>query len=185
MNSLHQTIQTLASEFATGVLDIIKSGSLDDLLGESKANGAHAPQRAAKSVGSKTSSKGGRLVRRSVEDIDAMAGRIVQIVRSAGKEGMRAEVLREKLGIDRKELPRPLAQALGAGWLKTTGQKRATTYFVGNAKASKKSGTKKSKRTTPKKTKRASKKTKRAATKKTKRAVATVAAAVAAGAKKE
>lgn len=169
MNSLHQTIQTLASEFAENMLDVIKAGSLDDLL--NGTSGAKTVRRAAtaatvKTAKSSSSSKDGRLARRSLEDIDVMAGHIVQCVRSAGKEGMRAEVIRETLGIDRKELPRPLAQALKAGWLKTTGQKRATTYFVKShvtarvgAASAKKSA--KAKKTAKRATKKAAKKGKR------------------------
>ena len=46
-------------------------------------------------------------------------------------EGLRAEQIREALGVEAKELPRPLADALEAGRISKTGQKRATTYFAG------------------------------------------------------
>lgn len=175
MNSLHQTIQTLAAEFAEGVLDVIKSGSLDDLLnGSSGARTVRRAVSASKVATVKTSktSKGGRLARRSLEDIDAMAKSIVNIVRSAGKDGMRAEVIREKLGIDRKELPRPLAQALKAGWLKTTGQKRATTYFVKSHITARVGASAKPTKASKKTTKRAAKKGKRTAAKRAKRTAA-------------
>ena len=43
--------------------------------------------------------------------------------------GLRAEQIRAALGVEAKELPRPLAEALSAGRVTKTGQKRATTYF--------------------------------------------------------
>lgn len=59
-----------------------------------------------------------------VEDIVALLGK--------NPEGLRAEQIRDALGVQAKELPRPLADALTEGRIKKTGQKRATTYFVGD-----------------------------------------------------
>lgn len=54
---------------------------------------------------------------------------IVELLqKSAG--GLRAEQIRSALGVEAKELPRPLADALSAGRLTKSGQKRATTYFA-------------------------------------------------------
>ena len=57
---------------------------------------------------------------------------IDDIVELLGKNGggMRAEQIREALGVEAKELPRPLADALSAGRITKSGQKRATTYFA-------------------------------------------------------
>ena len=49
--------------------------------------------------------------------------------------GLRAEQLRATLGVEAKELPRPLAEAVSTGRITKTGQKRATTYFVGGGGA--------------------------------------------------
>lgn len=46
-------------------------------------------------------------------------------------EGLRAEQIRESLGCQAKELPRPLSDAIDQGRISKTGQKRATTYFIG------------------------------------------------------
>ena len=45
-------------------------------------------------------------------------------------EGLRAEQIREALACQAKELPRPLADAISAGRISKSGQKRATTYFI-------------------------------------------------------
>ncbi len=59
-----------------------------------------------------------------------MVGRIVSLLHS-NKKGLRAEDIRAKLGIDRRELPRPLAEALKKKLVSKKGKKRATTYFAG------------------------------------------------------
>jgi hypothetical protein len=54
------------------------------------------------------------------------------IVTLLGKhpEGLRSEQIRAELDCQAKELPRPLADALEAGRISKSGQKRATTYFA-------------------------------------------------------
>jgi len=56
--------------------------------------------------------------------------------------GQRAEQIRETLGVEAKELPRPLAEAISTGRITKTGQKRATTYFAGGGAAPKRRGRK-------------------------------------------
>lgn len=58
---------------------------------------------------------------------------IESIVDLLGKSpsGLRAEQIRSALGVEAKELPRPLAEAITSGRITKTGQKRATTYFAG------------------------------------------------------
>jgi len=63
-----------------------------------------------------------------------MVDSIVNLL-SQSSEGMRAEQIREALGVEAKELPRPLAEALESGRVSKSGQKRATTYFAGSGGA--------------------------------------------------
>lgn len=79
----------------------------------------------------------GRLARRSVEDISGVVDSIVALL-GQHSDGLRAEQIRGALGLDAKELPRPLADGLAAGTITKTGQKRATTYFAGGGKKKKK-----------------------------------------------
>lgn len=53
-------------------------------------------------------------------------------VLAKNSSGMRAEQIRESLGVEAKELPRPLAEAISSGRITKSGQKRATTYFAGS-----------------------------------------------------
>jgi hypothetical protein len=133
--SLRQRLDDLASTFATGVLHAIRSASIEDLLAESgggrrvapravvaAAAGAAAPSRGARR-------RGGRLARRSAADIGQVIERIVGLVKQNPK-GLRAEQIRQKLDLLAKEMPRPLKEAVEAGRLGKSGQKRATTYFA-------------------------------------------------------
>jgi hypothetical protein len=139
--SLRQRLNDLASSFASFVLDAIRGASLEDLLAESSG-------RVPRGTGSKRVSadgaparrRGGRLPRRSEGDIAKVVENIVGLLRQTPK-GLRAEQIRQKLGLQAKELPRPLKEALDSGRLAKSGQKRATTYFLkGAGGASKASG---------------------------------------------
>jgi len=72
----------------------------------------------------------GRLVllRRSEADLAKLADRIVVLVKANAK-GVNAETIKRTLKIERKELARPLAMALGSKKITKRGKKRATMYF--------------------------------------------------------
>ena len=71
----------------------------------------------------------GRLPRRSADEIAATLNKIVLLVKTQ-KNGLRAEEIRSKLGLQAKEMPRILKEGLSTKKLTSKGQKRATTYFV-------------------------------------------------------
>jgi colicin import membrane protein len=130
-NSLQSKIQNLTSSFATSLMEIVLSSPLEEIVG-TRAGGtkseAVAPAEKAPKKGKK-----GRLPRRSEADIAEVVGRIVKLL--AGKpKGLRAEDLREELGVEAKELPRPLADAIASKLITKEGDKRATTYFAKGAK---------------------------------------------------
>jgi hypothetical protein len=72
---------------------------------------------------------GKRLPRRSAEEIQAVLGKIVLLVKTR-KDGMRAEQIRAAFGLESKEMPRILKEGLAKKKLLAKGQKRATTYFA-------------------------------------------------------
>ena len=143
MSTLHQTINSLASEFAHSLLRALRNASLEDILAETEAGHAAGRRgrpaaRAVHAAGGRAGRRGGgRLRRRSAKDIQAVVGRIVSLLQ-ANKKGLRAEEIRQKLGLDRREIPRPLAEALKNKLVSKKGKKRATTYFAGAAKSAKK-----------------------------------------------
>jgi hypothetical protein len=139
--SLRGRLGELAASFATSVLDAVRGASLDDLLSEASSSRARSggPARGRISVAEEVGAAGpavrrrrGRLARRSATQIANVVERIVALLRQSPR-GLRAEQIRDKLGLQSKELPRPLKEALDAGRIAKSGQRRATTYFVKGA----------------------------------------------------
>jgi hypothetical protein len=128
--SLRSALDSLANSFANGVLEAIRSASIEDLLAES-GGGSRRGARSAAPRGSSLpvtrATKSGRLARRSEADIAKAVEQVVATVRKS-KGGMRAEEIRKTLNLDVREVPRILKTAVGTKKLKSAGQKRATTY---------------------------------------------------------
>ncbi len=135
MSTLHQTINSLAAEFAHNLLRALRNASLEDILAESAAGhsavggGRRRGRPAGGAVVVAAGGRGRRLRRRSVGDINAVVQKIVALLKT-NKKGLRAEEIRVKLGLDRREIPRPLAEALSKKLVSKKGKKRATTYFA-------------------------------------------------------
>lgn len=130
-NSLRGRLNALASSFASSVLEVIRGVSLDQLLSESSGRARRsAPGASVRPAPARGAPRRrDRLPRRSARDIERVVERIVGLLkRHPG--GLRAEEIRDQLGLEAKELPRPLKEGLDAGSLQKSGQKRATTYFV-------------------------------------------------------
>lgn len=136
MSDLKKTIEDLAADFAVSIIGALRTASIDELTALGGTGGRAArpvgrPPAAAPELGGRRRGRGGRLGRRSASDIGRMVEDIVALL-GKNPEGLRAEQIRDALGVQAKELPRPLADALTEGRIKKTGQKRATTYFVGD-----------------------------------------------------
>jgi hypothetical protein len=134
----------LAATFAAEVIAAIRGASLQEILTETRSSNGIArrgPGRPRGSSTKTTNTKGtspsstsvrtskGRLHRRSPEELAKALDQVVSIVK-ASKEGLRAEQIRKKLGMQRKELPRVIKEGLSKKQLKSKGQKRATTYLA-------------------------------------------------------
>jgi hypothetical protein len=152
MLSLRSTLDALASNFATAVLDAIRGASIHDLLAETGGALRRGPGRprasaSGQSTGKRQHSpvdpgpgpspspkpspklKGGRLARRSPADIARALDAVVILVRKS-KTGMRSEEIRKALKLDVREVPRVLKEGLKKKVLKSKGQKRATVHSV-------------------------------------------------------
>jgi hypothetical protein len=141
--SLHSTLNNLAASFADSILAAIRGASLDELVGPGegpRSNGRLQRSSAVAPVASKGATRPqptGRLHRRSPEEIAKTLEQVVAAVKKA-PEGLRAEQIRQELGLQAKEMPRILKEGLAKKLFKSKGQKRATTYFsrVGRTPAS-------------------------------------------------
>lgn len=140
MSDLKSTIEDLANDFAMNLISALRAASIDELTGVSVAGVAEvvatvrAPRVRAPAAESTPAARprgrGRRLGRRTQEDIGQMISDIVALLEK-NPEGLRSEQIREELGCQPKELPRPLTAALEQNLISKTGQKRATTYFAG------------------------------------------------------
>ena len=141
--SLHSTLNNLAASFADNILAVIRGASLDELVGPGgspRSNGRLQRSPTVAPVASKGATRTratGRLPRRSPEEIAKTLEQVVAAVKKA-PEGLRAEQIRQVLGLQAKEMPRILKEGLAKKLFKSKGQKRATTYFsrVGRAPVS-------------------------------------------------
>src|SRR4051794_10795325 len=121
MSNLRNTIEGLASQFAASVLGALRSASIDELVDVAGSSGAvrRGPgrprssdrDRDGASAAPRHRGRGGRLGRRTAGDITRMIESIVGVL-SKASSGLRAEQIRQTLGVEAKELPRPLAEAI-------------------------------------------------------------------------
>lgn len=125
--TLKTTIESLAQEFAVGVLAAIRTASLQDILAETGAKNGHV----SFSGTSKATGKGARVAlptgkgKSSGDTVSAITSLL-----SSNPTGLRAEQIRTHLKIDKPTVTKALTQALASGSVKKQGQKRATTYFA-------------------------------------------------------
>jgi hypothetical protein len=137
MTTLKSRLDALASLFATDVVRAIQSASLQELSSDigGTRRGPGRPSGQANAVAKsmaalpKRTRRGGRLARRSAEDIAATLDKVLTLVKKH-KEGLRAEQIRSELRMQANEMPRVLKEGLVKKALKSKGQKRATTYFA-------------------------------------------------------
>jgi hypothetical protein len=130
MANLQSRLNELASSFADAVLEAIRSVSLHELQVAGGTN-HRASREVVPTTGiARRPRASGRLPRRSADKIAKELERVVTLVKT-NKAGLRAEQIRDRLGMQSKELPRILKEGLATKALKSKGQKRATTYFPG------------------------------------------------------
>jgi hypothetical protein len=134
---LRNQINDLAMKFAAQLMSALQAASLSELASEAAQGARRGPGRPPKAgalaklvkdAGSAVS-RGGKRRRRSAADIGETVEAIVKLLKTQ-RAGLRAEQIRAKLGLARKEIPRPIAAALASRKITKKGQKRATTYFA-------------------------------------------------------
>jgi hypothetical protein len=132
MPTLQSRLNDIAESFTAAILDVIKGASLQDLQaygGHETGNGRGNLPSASAPAAARRARSSGRLPRRSTEDIAKALDDVVGLVKRH-KDGLRAEQIRQQLGMQAKEMPRVLKEGLSKKLLKSKGQKRATTYLA-------------------------------------------------------
>jgi hypothetical protein len=111
MPGLRDTLRTLADDFVNGVLAAVRAASLDELSG----------------LGAAGSTRPGRKARRTSDDVEKLADRVVELIASSGGNVAVSEIARA-LDVAKADLGRPLSVAVKAGRIRKTGEKRRTRY---------------------------------------------------------
>ena len=139
-NTLHELVENALEDVAATFLDEIIERVLTmpprDLAALVPGNAPRRVRARRPPAGGGAARKGGRLHRRSADEIQAGLDAVVRLVRKS-KDGLRAEDIRTELGLDRRELPRVLKEGVAVGALKVvSGQKRSTAYGAGSGRRS-------------------------------------------------
>jgi len=127
--TLHDTIDALAEEFARRLLRALRSASLDEL-----AEVTGSPTSAKTSRGPASRPPGAKRRRRSPEELRRLADYLVTLVMKKPK-GIRAEDLKRAMGVPpgnvgAKAFTKPLSVALASKRIKKRGARRWTTYHA-------------------------------------------------------
>jgi hypothetical protein len=131
--SLRSRLGDLAAAFVASVVGVIRESSVEELFAHSPERRSSVSMSAPAAGATRATRNDGRLARRSGEDIAEVIDQIVELLRKHRK-GLRAEDIRSALGLEAKEMPRPLREGLQAAKFTKSGQKRATTYLLKGGK---------------------------------------------------
>jgi hypothetical protein len=134
-NTLNNEIQSRINSFLGELSQLVKRQALEavhEALGEAAAprRGPGRPRSVTMSAGRRPRAiaKGGVRGKRSPEQVDAMAARVLAQIRS--KQGQRLEEIGRAMKMPTKGLKLPIAKLMAGKKLKTKGAKRGTKYFV-------------------------------------------------------
>lgn len=135
-NNIDKEIRLRIDSFIGELSQLVKDAALEavqDALGGNtpirRTNTAKASEDSnSASTARKTAKRKGKRHRRTAADLENMASRIFDHVKS--NPGQRMEAISAALGEQTYDLRRPLEQLKTEKAFKTTGQKRATQYYV-------------------------------------------------------
>jgi hypothetical protein len=134
-NTLNNEIQSRINSFLGELSQLVKRQALEavhEALGEAAAprRGPGRPRSVTMRTGSRPRAiaKSGVRGKRSPEQVEAMAARVLAQIRS--KQGQRLEEIGRAMKMPTKGLKLPIAKLMAGKKLKTKGAKRGTKYFV-------------------------------------------------------
>lgn len=128
-STLDQDIQSRIQTFLAELSALVKKSALESVQAALADGRNGAPRRGpGRPRKSGSSARSGKREKRSSEQVDAMAARVLAQVRS--KQGQRLEEIGKAMKMPTKGLKLPIAKLLAAKKLKTKGRKRGTQYFT-------------------------------------------------------
>jgi hypothetical protein len=136
-NNLDREIQSRIDAFLNELSGLVKRAALEAVQGALATDGARRGPGRPRGSGSRGPGRprkagrpagAGKRPKRSSEQVDALAARVLAQVRS--KQGQRLEQLGQAMKLPTKGLKLPIQKLLAGKKLKTKGQKRGTQYFT-------------------------------------------------------
>jgi len=130
--SIDDQIQDRIQTFTAELSALVKQAALEavqEALGGQLSAGSPKARKPAP-LGQKTikPARKGKRIRRTSEDIEKLSNTVISFV--GQNPGTRLEGISAGIGIESRELKKPVADLLAAKQLKKEGQKRGTTYWV-------------------------------------------------------
>ncbi len=143
MSDFQSQINKLVGEFVTQVTALARQAAMDTLttaLGSASAARRKGGAAGAVPVARIASAAGAKRIKgakRPQAEIEGTRQRVLDFIK--GNPGLRIEQINKQLGTQTRDLTLPLRKLIGAGQLRTEGEKRATTYYAGEGKPSRSS----------------------------------------------
>jgi hypothetical protein len=132
MSDFQSDMNHAVQSFVAQITELARRAALDTL---ESAFGGKAAGRAAASIaiagatGRVGRPAGGRGVKRTPADLEALSKKFAAFVKS--KPGLRIEQINKELGTTTKDLALPIRKLVAEKVIAAKGQKRSTTYFPG------------------------------------------------------
>ncbi len=145
-NAITQQLESHIQAFVTEISALVRTAALDSVHaalgatatpmkrgpGRPKSFSPKAAKGGTKSMPARPT-RGGRRVKRSSEDVDAMAQKILAYVKA--NDGKRMDEIAKAMNTSVKNLTLPALKLLEAKAVKRSGQRRGTKYHVGSGGA--------------------------------------------------
>ena len=137
--SIEEQIQGRVAAFTSDLTELIRAAAIEavaDALGGSVPRKPGRPAKAKTTASTPTKprkgAKKGKRVRRTMADLNQLMDDILAYVEA--NQGQRLEAMSAGMGIDSKEMKRPIVLLLESKRIRKEGQRRGTTYYVGSRK---------------------------------------------------
>ena len=133
MSDFQNEMNHAVQGFVAQITELARRAAIDTLesafTGRAARGGGAGVAVAAATAGRVGRPRGGRGVKRTPEDLEALANQFASFVKS--HPGLRIEQINKELGTTTKDLALPIRKLIADGVISVKGKKRSTTYFAG------------------------------------------------------